>query len=171
MGTGYFHLRNGTKEEEQVCSSFRGPAMSENPTTPRGKESHVAQPLAPTAASTARTRPEDSDQRQPDSIAALPERFVPTQTQQGDGEPLPLPSPSVMPELPGYEVREKLGEGGMGAVYRAFNLGLKREEAIKQIRAQAFASALDREMFRREAEAVARVRHPNIVQIYRVGEA
>ena len=81
------------------------------------------------------------------------------------------PRDDAISVFPGYEVIEKLGQGGMGEVYRVRNLELRREEAIKRIRSSRFASEEERAMFRREAEAVAKVRHPGIVQIHRVGEA
>src|SRR5262249_52315287 len=69
-----------------------------------------------------------------------------------------------------YELMGKLGEGGMGAVYRAKRLRIGDEVAIKILH-QSFVkepSALER--FRREAQAAAVLRHPNIVGIYDYGE-
>ena len=90
---------------------------------------------------------------------------------QGAGTHAPTRNPSDWPAIPGYDILEWLGEGGMGVVFKANHQGLKRLVALKMIRSggQARADLLAR--FRTEAEAVARLRHPNILQIYDIGEA
>ena len=75
------------------------------------------------------------------------------------------------PAVPGYEIQGELGRGGMGVVYRARHLGLERVVALKMIRAGAQASPDELARFRSEAALQARVHHPNIVQIFEVGEA
>jgi serine/threonine-protein kinase len=77
---------------------------------------------------------------------------------------------TALPELPGYAVESVLGQGGMGVVYRARHLRLNRTVALKMLLAGPFALPQERERFRREAEAVARLRHANIVQVYDSGE-
>jgi serine/threonine-protein kinase len=70
----------------------------------------------------------------------------------------------------GYEVRAELGRGGFAVVYAAFDTRLKRDVAVKVLRPE-LSTEPARQRFRREAEAVARLRHPHIVPIYAVGEA
>lgn len=74
------------------------------------------------------------------------------------------------PAIPNYEVMDELGRGGMGVVYRARDLRLKRHVAIKMLLDPEFASPEQRMRFKIEAEAVAQLRHPNIVQVYELGE-
>jgi serine/threonine protein kinase len=80
------------------------------------------------------------------------------------------PVAAVVPVVDGYEIVEVLGRGGMGVVYRAQQTALQRPVALKMILAGASAGEHERQRFRTEAEAVARLHHPNIVQIYEVGE-
>jgi serine/threonine-protein kinase len=75
-----------------------------------------------------------------------------------------------LPQIPGYEVEAVLGRGGKGIVFRARHLRLKRVVALKMLLDGAYATPQDRARFQREAEAVAGVRHPHIVQVYDVGE-
>jgi tRNA A-37 threonylcarbamoyl transferase component Bud32 len=69
----------------------------------------------------------------------------------------------------GYELGDRLGYGGFAEVYSAVDTQLKRDIAVKVLKPE-LAGDVVRERFRREAEAVARVRHPHIVPIYAVGE-
>lgn len=69
-----------------------------------------------------------------------------------------------------YELRGVLGRGGAATVYRGYDPGLGREVAIKVMTIKEGQEPLLRERFRREAQAVARLRHPNIVTVYSSGE-
>jgi serine/threonine protein kinase len=78
--------------------------------------------------------------------------------------------PASLPVIDGYEIGELLGRGGMGLVFKAWQQALKRHVALKIVVSGAHAGAAERARFRTEAEAVARLGHPGIVQIYEVGE-
>jgi tetratricopeptide (TPR) repeat protein/tRNA A-37 threonylcarbamoyl transferase component Bud32 len=75
-----------------------------------------------------------------------------------------------LPRIPGYEVQALLGRGGMGVVYKARHLRLNRLVALKMLITGTFAGPHERVRFQREAEAVASLRHANIVQVYDVGD-
>jgi CHASE3 domain sensor protein len=77
--------------------------------------------------------------------------------------------PRLPKQIAAYEILAELGRGGMGVVYKAQDLRLKRTVALKVILAGGHAGDLELARFQTEAEAVARLKHQNFVQIYEVG--
>jgi tRNA A-37 threonylcarbamoyl transferase component Bud32 len=72
--------------------------------------------------------------------------------------------------IPGYEMHGELGRGGMGIVYKARHLGLNRTVALKMILAGGHASEQELVRFLHEAESVAQLQHPHIVQVFESGQ-
>jgi tetratricopeptide (TPR) repeat protein/tRNA A-37 threonylcarbamoyl transferase component Bud32 len=106
----------------------------------------------------------------PDSRAARRPGQLPTGAPATVAPPdLPLPAAELL-AVAGYEILGPLGRGGMGVVYRARQIGLDRIVALKMIRQAEYAEAEERERFVREAQAAARLQHPNIVQVFEVSE-
>ena len=92
----------------------------------------------------------------------------------GSGDPKPgspaNPPPDAFPSIPGFEIISELGRGGMGVVYKARQIGLNRLCALKMLLLGEHAGAESRARFLAEAEIIARLKHPNVVQIYSLGD-
>ncbi len=105
------------------------------------------------------------------AVNALPHALSPVETHA-------VHSQATMPgdqtdrgpiRIPGYHILDILGQGGMGIVYKARQIALDRLVAIKVLTAGPFANHEVRRRFRFEANAIAKIRHPNFVQIYDFG--
>lgn len=77
--------------------------------------------------------------------------------------------PEVPPQIEGYEIIGFLGRGGMGAVWRARQLSIKRQVAVKVLASRRLRSERARAFFEREVELAARMEHPNIARVYESG--
>src|SRR6516165_4538607 len=100
---------------------------------------------------------------------AIPDDGLPPTKVASTPDTRPDPGAELRP-LAGYEVLAELGRGGMGVVYKARHARLNRLVALKMILAGVFADQRDLARLRGEAEAVARLQHPNITQIYAIEE-
>jgi serine/threonine-protein kinase len=91
-------------------------------------------------------------------------------------EAQPTAAPQQQPDLTGrtlgdFQILRRIGTGGMGQVYLARQLSLKREVALKLLRGELNANLTALARFQAEAQAVAKLNHPNIVHIHQIGEA
>ncbi len=80
-----------------------------------------------------------------------------------------MPTPAETPDIEGYRIIDKVGEGGMATVWRALQLSTQREIALKVLGAGTFGSKKARIRFEREVELTARLEHPNIARVYDSG--
>lgn len=114
---------------------------------------------------------EDLCRAHPDVRGEVEERIrILRQFDRENAPPLSAPDDRP-PSVPGYELLDLLGTGGMGQVWRARHTKLQRIVAVKLILSGARARPSERLRFRIEAEALAQLHHSNIVQLYEIGEA
>src|ERR1700734_3788516 len=115
-----------------------------------------------------------------DAVAALrlepgpPSGTAPTERPPSPIPPAPLRSGPVSvwrppPDIEEYHLIERVGRGGMGEVYRAHDAILDRPVAVKLI-SDIDPDPAARDRFMQEARAAARLSHPNVLTVYRVGE-
>jgi serine/threonine protein kinase len=118
------------------------------------------------------TAPVSEMPRLGDTVTATPPFFSPVQppppvpVSHRETAPLAEREGYGFPAVAGYEILEELGHGGMGVVYRAREVERDRIVALKVIRRERLSSTDTVNRFRREAQAAARLSHPNIVAVY-----
>ena len=101
-------------------------------------------------------------------VEAQIEQMFPTTNARSAKRPLHLPT--TLPVIPGYQINTVLGSGGMGVVYKAKHLKLNRAVALKMLVCGELAGSDELFGLLREAQAVAALKHANIVQVYDVGD-
>jgi YVTN family beta-propeller protein len=104
-------------------------------------------------------------------VAGLRSDFPPLKAQRV-AEPLAASPTEVEPgaEFLGYRIEERIGQGGMGVVYRAYDLRLRRTVALKLVTPELAVDERFRERFVRETELAMALEHPNVVPIHDAGE-
>jgi serine/threonine protein kinase len=141
--------------------------MSEQFTCPCG---HQWEGVAPATVAGAQARCPSCGQSRgstagPDAVGTSPQLLTLS------SELPPLPSSSFFPVISGYEILEELGHGGMGRVFKARQVHLDRIVAIKVILPERLSDSGAFQRFQREARAIARLSHPNIVTVHDCGLA
>jgi serine/threonine protein kinase/tetratricopeptide (TPR) repeat protein len=145
-----------------------------------GEKQEVPKPLQRSAPNSATVEPpmmsNDTSLPTSNEWARVPPRAHQPEDSWATAPPQPMErSPATgtahLTAIADYEILSALGRGGMGVVYKAVHRKLKRTVALKMILDADHAGPEQVARFRLEAEAIARIKHPNIVQIFEIGEA
>jgi tRNA A-37 threonylcarbamoyl transferase component Bud32 len=145
-------------------------AACPSPASPDDTRHGDTDPAGETLAAPAPTQEDAPTQRSPD--ASTIDR-IPAESTDSTTTPLAAgPSPVAATQtVPGYDLLEPLGEGGMGVVWKARQTKLNRLVALKMVLGDQRAGSKDLIRFLAEAEAVAAIKHPHVVQVYEYGDA
>ena len=102
--------------------------------------------------------------------AASPEALAEASTTASEGESATAAAPRVSQRLGRFVLLRELGAGGMGTVFVAYDEQLDRKVAVKLLHPREVEQTTQKQRVLREAQAMARISHPNVVHIYDVGE-
>src|SRR5262245_43636809 len=102
--------------------------------------------------------------------AAVVELLPGLRTSPGVGTVTPVPPADDLPQVPGYELSGEVGRGGMGVVYRARDLALDRDVAVKLLQDNYPAGSAIARRFTDEARITGQLQHPGIPAVYQVGD-
>lgn len=161
--------RRGITEPELIVDLAFAEFLETEPTGTSGLEERLCAEFPQFAAELRRQISFHRALQQEDSSPTLNETVDWQDSRPSVGEP-DFSFSRALPEIPGLVLIRQLGRGGMGVVYLAEQAALSRHVAVKFLLGGALASPEHRARFRAEAQLAAALHHPNIVQVYEVGE-